>query len=187
MSGLYIRSVPTRSTGGTAAGVMPAADRSFTLENQFGPTLIRTEGLSGWHLKTVLYGGRDVTDQPTEFLAEGGALQVVLTQRAATLTGIVSTSANVPADATVLVFAEDPALWFDRASLTRSVMTTATGQYRLDGLRAGRYLAVAVMLDDGPITGQSTAYFELLAKYATPVMLGDGESKTLDLKRVRLN
>ena len=118
---------------------MPAEDRSFTLENQFGPTLVRADGPAGWHLKTVLYGGRDVTDQPTEFVAGGGSLQVVLTQRAATLSGIVSTSANVPCDATVVVFAEDPALWHDRASLTRSV----------DGERDGAVPAAMACGPDG--------------------------------------
>jgi hypothetical protein len=186
MSELYVRSVPTRSgaLGGSAVALAP--DRSFALENQFGPTLIRTDGLPGWYLKAVIYGGRDVTDQPVEFEPGRGSLQVVLTQGGATLSGVVTTPANVPADASVLVFAEDPALWMDRASQTRSAMTGATGRYRLGGLRAGRYLAVAVMLEDGPVFNQSPAWFELLAKYATPVVLGDGESKTLDLKRVIL-
>ena len=71
--------------------------------------------------------------------------------------------------------------------MTRSAVTRATGQYRLDGLRAGRYLAVAVTVEDAStISGSGPAYFELLARHATPVMLGDGETKTLDLKRVRL-
>jgi hypothetical protein len=66
----------------------------------------------------------------------------------------------------------------------KTVMTGSDGKYRLEGLRGGRYLAVATLRDDVMIMGTSGAYFEVLAKYGTPVTIDDGESKTLDLKRV---
>ena len=55
---MYVRSVSARyGRSGAPSGVMPAPDLSFTLEHQFGPTLIRADPPSGWHLKSVLHGG----------------------------------------------------------------------------------------------------------------------------------
>jgi hypothetical protein len=96
-------------------------------------------------LKSVLHGGRDITDQPTEFAAGGPPLQVLLTRGGASLTGIVRTSAGVAAEASLLLFSEDPALWHERASTT-GITSTGDGRFRLDGLRAGRYLGVATHL-----------------------------------------
>ena len=92
---MYVRSVSARygSRSGAPSGVMPAPDLSFTLEHQFGPTLIRADPPPGWHLKSVLHDGRDVTDEPTEF-GEAARVQVVLTQRAASLTGVVTTASG---------------------------------------------------------------------------------------------
>ena len=184
---MYVRSVSARygSRSGAPSGVMPAPDLSFTLEHQFGPTLIRADPPPGWHLKSVLHDGRDVTDEPTEF-GEAARVQVVLTQRAASLTGVVTTASGDATQGSVVVLSEDPALWHERASATTMVSTAGDGKYRVEGLRAGRYLVVAIPKEEPPTPGMTPAYFELLAKHATTLTIGDGESKTLDLKRVAL-
>ena len=84
------------------------------------------------------------------------------------------------------MLSEDPALWHERASSTTMVSTAGDGKYRVEGLRAGRYLVVAIPKEEPPTPGMTPAYFELLAKHATTLTFGDGESKTLDLKRVAL-
>jgi hypothetical protein len=180
---MYVRAVPARPGGLNASSVMPGEDLSFTLEHQFGPTLVRADA-PGWHLKSVLHGGRDITDQPTEFAAGGPPLQVLLTRGGASLTGIVRTSAGVPAEASLLLFSEDPALWHERASTTRVAQATFDGRYRFDGLRPGRYLIVATSREES--AGLSAPYLELLARHATPFVVGEGESKSVDLKRVTL-
>lgn len=183
---MYVRSVSARSgRSGAPSGVMPAPDLSFALEHQFGPTLIRADPPPGWHLKSILYEGRDVTDEPNEF-GEAARVQVVLTQRAASLTGVVTTGSGNPTQGSVVLLSEDPALWHERASATTMVSTSGDGKYRVDGLRAGRYLVVVVPKEEPPTPAITPTYFELLAKHATTVTLGDGESKALDLKRVAL-
>ena len=182
---MYVRTVPSRSGGGSAAGVTPSADLSFKIDNQFGPTMIRTDGPPGWHLKAVLQGGRDITDQAVDFTAEGPPLQVILTQRAATLIGTVVTSAGVAAESSVVLISDDPALWRERASTTRTTATSSNGKFRLEGLRPGRYLIAATPREDVQ-TERSATYFELLAKHATAVVIGEGESKVVELKRVAL-
>jgi hypothetical protein len=182
---MYIRSVSGRyGRSGAPSGVMPAPDLSFALEHQFGPTLIRVEPPSGWHLKSVLHGGSDVTDVPTEFGEGTDRVQVVLTQRAASLTGAVTTTAGGAIQGSVVVLSDDPALWHERASSTAIVPTTADGKYRVEGLRAGRYLIVAIPKEEPPAPSLTPSYFEQLAKHATALSFGEGESKTLDLKRV---
>ena len=165
---------------------MPAPDLSFALEHQFGPTLIRAEPPTGWHLKAILHGGIDVTDVPTEFGEGSSRVQVVLTQRAASLAGVVTRAAGGPTRGSVVALGDDPALWHDRASTTTIVSTDADGKYRLEGLRPGRYLVVAIPREEPPSPVITPAYLELLAKHATPVTFGEGESKTLDLRRVEV-
>jgi carboxypeptidase family protein len=183
---MYVRGVPTRAVGRNTSSVLPGPDRSFALSDQFGPTFIRAECPVGWHLKSVLLGGSDITDLAVEFAANGPLLEVVLTQRVAALTGIVTTATGVPALSSVLLINEDPGSWHERATTTRSTMTGADGKYRLDGLRAGRYLIVATTWEDGFVPGSTSDYIEFLAKHATRVLVGDGESTGLDLKRITL-
>jgi hypothetical protein len=181
---MYVRSTPARAGGANASSVMPAADLSFKLENQFGPVFVRTDGPPGWHLKSVLLAGRDVADQPVEFAAGGPPLQVVLTRRAASLSGHVTTSTGVPAESLVILLNPDPATWQAGLATVKTAMTSADGKYRFEGLRPGRYLAVATTRDDLGFPGPSAAFLEALAKHATDVTVGDDETKTLGLRRI---
>jgi hypothetical protein len=183
---MYVRVSTPRSRGTSAQNVMIGADLAFGFSDLFGPLFIRTNGPSGWYLKAVLLGGSDVTDQPVEFPADGPNLDVVLTRQAASLSGVVTTTTGKAAEASVMIISEDRASWHEAATTTMSVMTVTDGKYRLAGLRPGRYLIVATQREEGGIVGWTPEYFELLAAHATPVTVGDGESKTLDLKRVTL-
>jgi len=178
--------VQARDGARVSVGIQPAADRSFTLEPLFGPTAIRVSGLKGWHLKSVLYGARDITDDVLEFSHGGPDLQVILTQRAATIRGTVTTAKGAPIEAAVVVFSEDPALWNERATTTKVTYSPGDGKYTLDGLRSGRYLAVAVPRDDAMLSPAPQEYFELLATHAVRVVLAESESKSLDLKLTML-
>jgi hypothetical protein len=182
LAGLYVRSIPGRPHGTVPLSVQPQIDRSFVLEQQFGPTLVRADGLPGWYLKAVRQGGLDITDRPTEFAAEGPPLQVLLTDRASVLTGVVRSQTGIPTDAGVLLFSDDPSLWHERFTTTRASFAGGDGMYRLDGLRSGRYLAIAVPRDDATLTSTTPEYFELLARHATPVVIAEAESTSLDLK-----
>jgi hypothetical protein len=180
---MYVAAIPSRAGGADSSRVMLTADLSFKLENLFGPMFVRAD-VPGWHLKAVLLGGRDVTDQAMEFVSGGPALQVVMSKRMASLSGIVRTAAGVAAESLVVLLNQDPAAWHDGVASAKTAMTSSDGKYRIEGIRGGRYLAVATLRDDAIITGTSGAHFEILAKHAIPVTIDDGESKALDLKRV---
>jgi hypothetical protein len=184
---LYVRGVSARGGGGSTSPALVGSDLQYTLRDQFGPTFVRADAPDGWHLKSVLLGGIDITDRPTEFVPDGPAVTVVLTPRASTLAGVVTTPAGVPADAAVLLLSEDSAAWHAMATTTKRTTTTAgDGKYRFEGLRPGRYLVVGTTRDDGLLGSLTTSDFELLSRYATRVTIGEAETRTLDLKRVRL-
>ncbi len=143
--------------------------------------LLRAEGWPGWHVKSVLYGGRDITDEPTE-LAPGTELRVTLTDRLGQLSGVVRSERGDPIAAAVVVFAEDPDLRHERSTMTRMVYAAANGRYVVEGLRAGRYIAVAVPREAASLTDVNAAYFELLSKGGKPVQIRDREADALDLK-----
>ena len=179
------RSLRIKPVGGAGASQSPAIqvkdDGAFALEHLFGPVLLRAEGWPGWHVQSVLYGGRDITDEPTE-LAPGTELRVTLSERLGTLTGAVTNSSGAPVAAAVIVFAEDPAFRHERATMTKMVYTAANGRYVVEGLRAGRYVAVAVPREASSLADATADYFDLLARQGTKVTIRDREAEALDLK-----
>jgi hypothetical protein len=184
---LNVRAVPLLATPERGATVVqPSADGSFAIDNQFGPLLLRTIGLTGWTLKTVSYGGRDITDVPTEFTSSGASVEVLLSRNTATLSGSVRTARGAGTDAAVLIFGADPSQWDARFTTTRLGHADGQGRYRFEGLRAGRYLAIALRVEDVSLDDALPIYFDLLAGLATPVVVNEGGSVTLDLERMTL-
>ena len=184
---LKVRSIPLLATLERGAiTVQPESDGSFAIDNQLGPLLLSITGLPGWHLKSVSYGGRDITDVPTDFTSAGANVEMLLTRNGATVTGTVRTAQGAGTDAAVLIFGRDPSRWEGRLTTTRVGQADGQGRYRLEGLRAGHYLAIALGAEDVNVDEPQPAYFELLAGLATPLEVTDGASVTLDLKRITL-
>ena len=184
---LKLRAIPVMATPERGAiTVQLEADGSFAIDNQFGALLLRTTGLPGWHLKSVSYDGRDITDVPTEFTSSSPNVEMLLTRNSVTVTGTVRTAQGAGTDAAVLIFGRGPSQWDGRFTTTRVGQTDGQGRYRLEGLRAGHYLAIALSAEDVNVDEPLPAYFELLAGLATPLEVNDGASITLDLKRITL-
>ncbi len=51
----------------------------------------------------------------------------------------------------MLVFAEDPSFWHEPFTTTRLAHATGSGAFRMEGLRAGCYLVVAIDRDEASI------------------------------------
>jgi hypothetical protein len=85
-----------------------------------------------------------------------------------------------------VLLSEDPVRWHERASTTKLVIANMAGQYQMPGIRPGRYLLIATPREEASLSNTTPAFFELLAKHATPVVINEGEQKTLDLKVVSL-
>lgn len=165
-----------------------APDRTFVLKGLFLPRIVRVMNPPrGYWLASVTFDGVDITDKPTEFKpGSTGRLAITLTRRGSELSGrILDTQGRTAPEALVLAFNEDRDAWFQSASTTRFGSVDEKGEYKLYGLRTGRYLVVAIPRDKRPPPlEENPEYWESLAKQATLVTIGDQERKAMDLKLV---
>jgi len=183
-----ITNVDALSFGGGPAGggnARVGTDWTFELANLTDARLIRTNAPPGWTLKSVSVNGQDITDVPMEFPPGQtvAGLQVVLTKKVSTLSGLVTDAKGNPVlDATVVVFPADEKLWTYQSRFIKAARPDQDGKYQMPALPAGSdYLAVAVQgLEDGQAGDPDflATIKELGAKFS----LGDGETKAVDVK-----
>ena len=180
-----------RTSGGTAGAIEVTASDDWTFEAEIGGVgVVRLQPRSGltappWTLKAVrLDRGEDVTDVPLDFtdVYDGRDVEVVLTQRAADVSGVVTDArGQLVTDATVLLFAEDPAQWTAWSRFIAAGRPDQQGRFVLGGMPGGRYWIAAV---DYLVPGEEGDP-EVLARVrttASPLQLGDGESRTINLR-----
>jgi hypothetical protein len=140
---------------------------------------------AGWALKSATLNGRDISNVPVSLDADVSSLVVSFTDRPSTLSGQVTTTAGAPdPTATVLVVPADSDAWTDTGDFPRrmrAIRVDRNGQYRTDGLPAGDYLVVAVA-DEASQNWQDPKVLRALARLATPLTLGDGETRSASLK-----
>lgn len=164
-------------------------DWTFEVKGLTDNDLIRLRGLPrGWGLKAVRFRNVDATDRAltTTELSVPGALEVVVTDRLTHLSGSVTDAQGAPAlDYTVVVFPEARDRW---TYPTRSVQTARPDQngiFKIDGLPAGRYYAVA-----GDYVPQqawtSPEYLQQLSPWATSFELRGAQNETLSLRLANL-
>jgi hypothetical protein len=161
-------------------------DGTFELRGLSGARLIRAMGLpQGWMLKSVQVNGVDVTDTGLEF-KPGEALtgvDVVLTSRVTELSGTVKgPSGSAVTDYTLVVFSDDPQRWtLPGSRYVNGTRPDQDGRFRVRDLPPGGYYAVAA---DYIAQGEwgDPEQLDRLKAQATRFTLGDGESRTLDLK-----
>jgi hypothetical protein len=163
-----------------------ASDGTFTIKGVFGRDRLRVALSDDWMVKTILQGGRDITDTPIE-LKSGELLSdvdIVVTNRVSIVTGSVTNDKGVQTgDATVLLFASEAARWSDDSRSVRAVRPDQQGQYQLKGLPSGDYLAVALeYIEDG--LWNDPEYLESLRRVAQRVTVIDASTQTVSLKVV---
>jgi hypothetical protein len=184
---LRVSGMPGDPQGSMGMPMPPPAvvnpDLTFTMKNLFGDLLLRSSG-PGMYLKSVTAGGQDVTDTPHQF-RNGEQVTIVMATRASMLEGTVSDAAGKPSlEAAILVFSEEKQGWRPNATRTRRSGVDPTGKYHIMGLLPGRYFIVAVPRErlNTPPSMQDAAFFEQLAKEATPFVIGEDEQRQVDLK-----
>jgi hypothetical protein len=154
-----------------------------------GSHVIALEGLRPpWLLKSVTYRGQDITD--LTFDVEGGQemrdVRITITDAATDLSGVVrDAGGRETADAIVLLIPSSPQFWTRMSRRFGLVRTDAGGRYRIRGLPAGEYRALATSdIDEGDATRR-----DLLQEFvgrAVPISLRDRERRALDLTLVSL-
>lgn len=169
-----------RNRGGFING-----DFTFELVGITEPGYLRVNPPPGWHLKSILRDGQDLTDEP--FTLDAGAqmsgVRVVLTQTASTVSGSVRDErGNAVLDTTVVVFPEDERQWIYQSRFIRTARPDTSGRFEITGLPAADdYRIVALQ---GLEAGQSTdpAFLATVRDASQRLSLAEGETKALDLR-----
>ena len=151
-----------------------------------GPYMMSVTNLPpGWVLKTVTSNGQNIVDRSFTVGASGLTDVVIsVTNQISSITGIVrGTDGKASSNPTVAVFPTDKTLWRLPGLGSRRVQTAAPsrdGRYTFRSLPAGDYYVVAV---DSPSADFSDSnVLNALISFAQKVTLGEGESRTQDLR-----
>ena len=161
------------------------ADGRFTIEG-VTPGTYRVSVLSpsSWRAKSFNVGGRDALDFLLSVTAnqEMAAAELTLTTRLATLSGTLSDGSGRPAPAhTIIVFPDDASYWVPGSRRIRATRPSTDGRFSVANLPAGAYRLVAVDdLEDGQWTDPNV--LKQLAGAAFPISIGEGETRTQDLR-----
>jgi hypothetical protein len=169
---------------GGGAGLRVADDWTFTVRSVNDAVLVRASAPQGWMLKAVVAGGEDITDRPVEF-APGqttSGVQVTLTKKVSTLTGLVTdTRGNPVLDAAVVVFPSDEKLWTFQSRFIKAARPDQEGKYRITALPSADYLIVALQgLEDGQ--AGDPEFLASIRDAAARFDLAEGETKAVDVK-----
>jgi hypothetical protein len=157
-------------------------DWSFELQGLRGRGFIRAGTLGDWQMKSVRRKGVDVTDTPLDFSSDVDELEIELTQQVTTVSGGVSDDrGGVALDATVIVFADDPAKWAPHSRFIQSARPDQHGRFKIQGLPPATYVAIAVAYVE-PGEERDPDVLDEWRQHATRFTLREGETYALDLK-----
>jgi hypothetical protein len=159
-------------------------DGTFEFKGTIGQVRLSLFGVpTGWYLKSVDAGGRDIVDAAIEIRAGQTlpGIQFVLSNRPTRVAGrLTDAKGNPTADGTVLLFAADAARWGDDSRYITSVRPDQQGMFEHVGLPPGEYLAVALdYVADGD--ANDPAFLEKLKERATTFTLAEGAREVVNL------
>ena len=166
------------------------ADGSFRIRGLVaGRHSVTVEGLEyPWVLKSVTYRGQDISDSALD--AESGQeftdVRVTITDATSEVSGAVKDdSGRVASDALVLIIPSSEQAWTRGSRRLRLVRTDANGRFRVRGLPAGEYRAVATRdLDEGDAYRRDL--LRKLVLQGVPLAIADRERREIDLPLVSL-
>lgn len=155
---------------------------SFKISGVGGKVLFRpTSTPLGWSLKSVKLEGRDITDVPFEATTSTIGLEINLTDREASLAGVVRNGrGDLVKDYLVVLLPRNLREGVLPTRFTSSVRPDQDGRFFIRGIVPGDYLAVAVeSLDSGD--EWDPAVQQRLRDRAKPFTVNEGQAVTLDL------
>jgi protocatechuate 3,4-dioxygenase beta subunit len=186
-SGLMVtaRVAGDSSPGMGSSGIAHAGeDRVFILSRMFGRRILDVLNVpSGWYVKSIRYGGKEIIGVPTVFKAgrDPSELQVLLSTRGAMISGrVVNERGEAVPGARVIRLPADPAQW--GLGQVTSVGVSATGRFQLGPQRGGDYLILAVIPSPRVPEPDDRDRVARLAEVAERIRLGDEEQRTIELR-----
>jgi hypothetical protein len=152
----------------------------------YGAGRVHARTPDGWWVKSIVQDGRNLADMPAE-MRSGETLagvRIVVSDHPTSVRGRLVDDKGTPVtSATVVAFARDSQKWFEESRWIRAVRPDRQGNYRIDGLPPGEYLAVAIdYVEDGTLN--DAAFIESLRDRGEPLSLAEGETRTVTLKLV---
>jgi hypothetical protein len=172
--------------GGAISRQTVGEDWTFSVTNVVGPARLRITAPDGWAVKAIIQGARDIGGRPFDLKSGETAsdVQVVLTDRVATVSGQIVDAKNGPgADGTVLLFAADSTKWFEGSQHVRAVRPDQQGRYRIDNVLPGEYLGVALDYVEQGIWNDPE-YLESVRRYAQRITFTEPVAHTISLPLV---
>jgi hypothetical protein len=160
-------------------------DLTFELKSRPGKMRIDFAGNAmGWTIRTVRYRGVDVTDsgidfKPNEDISD---IEIELTNRVTDLSGLVTNGRAEPVkEYTVAVFPQDRDKWTPGSRYFRSGRPDQDGRFKLTSLPPGDYFIIALdYMDANEWTDPE--FLDRIRTKATRLSIGEGETKSVDLK-----
>jgi protocatechuate 3,4-dioxygenase beta subunit len=179
---------PERGATFGAAPVQPDATGAFRFTG-VTPGLYRMsvslpqKGAVQWALKSALIDGAEASDMPVSVRQDTTSAAVTLTDRAATLTGILQDASGAPSpEYSLVVFSADPRFWLPKARRLRGpIRPGADGRFLLTDLPPGDYFLAAVINIDAAEL-EDKALLEQLAASGVKVTLAAGHEVVQNIK-----
>jgi hypothetical protein len=176
--------------GGARPNGPVEADGSFEVRNVSGAVVFRVAPLPpGLSLSAVRLAGADITDTPQRFKSDGrvSGLEIELTDVLTHIDGTVTDErGELARDYAVIVFADDVQRWVPYTRFVRAARAGSTGEFAIEGLPPGPYLAIALdHLERG--AELDPILLAQVKPQATSVTLDAGQKQRLALKLLRLN
>jgi hypothetical protein len=174
---------------GQAGGIIgggfdkPADDGSFGLESPGGEVLFRVNDVpSGWMVKAITLDGIEIGDGPVDFGSGRRQVEVVLTDKISGVFGVVvdRNGRSLP-NYSVVIFPADPTRWRDSSRFVLAGRSNSAGQFRIEGVPPGTYLAVAVAAL--PMNAwQNPKVLERLQGIGEQIRIGEGQRLTISIR-----
>ena len=179
---------------GPPASAQVKPDLTFELPGLFGPLTVQLGNPPrGWIVKSIKFRGEDIVDTLHDFTnaRASEAMEIVLTNRGARMSGRVTNDRGEPApESLVLLVPVDPARRRAATGMLGfgSPSPKPDGSYQLGPVRPGEYFLVAIQTEDAPRSGPmpDPEYYERLARVAQRVTLTESEQQTLDLRVTKI-
>jgi 5-hydroxyisourate hydrolase-like protein (transthyretin family) len=187
---VHITALPVEFDSAPVGGGPPPsetrADWTFEVRSMSGIRRVFASVASpNWMLRKITLNDRDITDTPLDFrTTDVAGVVVVITPKVTRVAGGVTDDRGPVADYAVVVFATDPTKWIERSRFVAVGRPTQQGRFTVAGLPPEDYLAIALPNVAGN-EYMDPEFLQQLRASATSFTLGEGESKTLDLKLKR--
>jgi hypothetical protein len=140
---------------------------------------------SSWLVKAIRYRGADIIDTGLEVRPNEDVtgIEIELTDRISNVSGVVTNGrGDVVKDYWTVVFARDRDKWTPPSRYIRAVRGDQDGRFKMTGLPAGDYLALALETLEPGESNDPEVLDRMLRSRPVSFSIGEGETKALELK-----